>query len=278
MPLHQAPESLFWSFITERHAIYLRRTAGEPKPWTQDPILRDYKFTNIFRELDRGTVWLRENFLEPHRDDDLGLVAFNACWYRMFNWYKTAEALGWQDDWNTERNINLLEARAAAGHQIFTGAHMLKSETGKSKIQSICEVCAELYHICVAAGALVECCQEEKSLQVVFEILRTVPFVGPFLAYEMVTDMRHTRLLEDAHDINSWANVGPGAARGLSRLGMAPTLASMRDLLARSQENLPSDFPLLELRDIEHTLCEHDKYCRVFYWEGRPRSKYPGAA
>jgi hypothetical protein len=62
--LTHAEESLFWYWISERHSIFLRRQEGKPKPWTDDPILRDYKFTNPFRENDRGTVWLRENFLE----------------------------------------------------------------------------------------------------------------------------------------------------------------------------------------------------------------------
>src|SRR5579864_4281987 len=88
--LHTAPESLFWYWIGERHSIYLKKQAGLPKPWTVDLILQQYKFTNPFRENDRGTVWLREHFLEPHRNDPLELIAFNICWYRMFNWYKTS--------------------------------------------------------------------------------------------------------------------------------------------------------------------------------------------
>jgi hypothetical protein len=42
--------------------------------------------------------------------------------------------------------------------------------------------------------------------------------LGPFLAYEIVTDLRFTALLENAPDIMTWANPGPGAKRGITRL------------------------------------------------------------
>ncbi|CAB4189835.1 hypothetical protein UFOVP1196_15 [uncultured Caudovirales phage] len=285
--LHTAPESLFWYWIAERHAIYLRRQAGLPKPWTSDPILRDYKFTNPFRENDRGTVWLRENFLEPHKHDDLGLLAFNICWYRMFNWTGTGAYLGWQTGWDEQDIITRLGHRLTLGEQVFTGAHIVRSAFGQPKIDSIVRVCGDLYHMCVAAGALVTCCREEKSLETVFKGLMQVQYVGPFMAYEMVTDMRHTELLGDASDIMTWANPGPGAMRGLQRLQMPPTVDSMRLLLANGEEKLwaqipepflSAEYPLLEMRDIEHSLCEFDKWCRVKFGEGKPRGRYNGAA
>ena len=66
----------------ERHAIYLRRRAGQPRPWTQDPVLRDYKITNVFRELDKTTVHLRDLVREPLRDHSLVLPA--TVLYRWF--------------------------------------------------------------------------------------------------------------------------------------------------------------------------------------------------
>src|SRR4051812_18417786 len=59
------PLETFWWWINERHAIYLRRQAGQPFPWTTDAILQRYRFCNVFRELDTVTVWLRQNWREP---------------------------------------------------------------------------------------------------------------------------------------------------------------------------------------------------------------------
>lgn len=283
--MNNAPESLFWYWVIERHRIYLRRQAGQSKPWTDDPILRDYKFTNPFREHDRGTVWLREHFLEPHRDDDLSLIAFNICWYRMFNWWGTGEAIGWRTSWNPNAMKAILITDAARGRQIFTGAHIVYSPPGRPKIDAIVDVCSELYAL---RHQIVEAA-EKQSLAHVFDLLTTVHCVGGFLAYEMVSDMRHTRLLEHASDIMTWANMGPGAKRGLQRLGLEcynqeRGCASMQELLQHGrhapylheQYIRPEAWPRLEMRDIEHSLCEFDKYCRVKFGEGFPRSKYPG--
>lgn len=278
--LRTAPESLFWYWISERHSIYLRRQTGLPKPWSEDPIFQTWKFTNAFRELDKGTAWLRENFLDPHRDDDLTLLAANVCWFRMFNWTGTGALLGWQTRWNPEEAKRILHDAADRGLQVFTGAHIVYSTPGLPKIDAIVDVCSDLWRL---RDGLVSAARTHRRLETVFDLLRTVHCVGGFMAYEMVTDMRHTRLLEDAIDIHRWANLGPGAKRGLQRLGLpcktqAEGVQSMRELLTRSAENLPSEFPALELRDIEHSACEWDKWCRVKFNEGEPRSKFNGRA
>ena len=48
----------FTEFIEEREAIRLKKEAGEPRPWTTDPVLHATRFTNINRNNDRGTVEL----------------------------------------------------------------------------------------------------------------------------------------------------------------------------------------------------------------------------
>lgn len=271
--LHHASEDLLWYWITERHLIYLRRKEGRPKPWTGDPILQQYKFTNPFRENDRGTVWLRENFLEPHASDRLELLVGNVCWYRMFNWWQTGEVLGWQTEWDMARVIAILNEQKECGEQVFTGAHIVYSPPGWSKIDAIANVCEGLWKL---SPLVVEIAQRERTMEAVFNVLTSIYCVGGFMGYEMVTDLRHTRLLDTATDLMTWANIGPGAKRGLHRLGLPVSLDSMRTLLEHSRTELPPVIPALELRDIEHSLCEFDKYSRVKFHEGEPRSKFDG--
>lgn len=108
--------------------------------------------------------------------------------------------------------------------------------------------------------------------------------MGPFLAYEVATDLRHTWMLRDAPDINTWANPGPGALRGLARLrhnsperarwpSRAEGVGMMVKLLAISRTAWKHE-PELELREIEHSLCEFDKYERVRMGQGAPRGRY----
>lgn len=47
-------------FIKERMLIWERREVGESVPFTEDVILRDYRFCNIYRELDRQTIEIHE--------------------------------------------------------------------------------------------------------------------------------------------------------------------------------------------------------------------------
>ena len=56
LPKPSALCSTLWRFAAERHRIYLRRITGQPHPWTSDPVLSSYRFTNVFRAADRGIM------------------------------------------------------------------------------------------------------------------------------------------------------------------------------------------------------------------------------
>jgi hypothetical protein len=279
--LEPAPESLFWHWISERHRIYLLRQSGAAKPWTADPILQRYKFTNAFRQLDRGTQWLTQNFLGPFENASGGLIVGNVAWYRMFNWTGTGERLGWQVDWNTDKIKHTLTRAYYDGEQVFTNAHIIWSEEGIPKIDAIVNYVANVWK---DKDDIAYRAQIENTLEGTFNRLTRYKGIGGFIAYEIVSDLRHTRLLNGARDIMTWANMGPGAKRGLQRLDMPcknqkQGVESMQILLSRSQERpnaLPVGFPELEMRDIEHSLCEFDKYCRVKFGEGEPRMKFNG--
>jgi hypothetical protein len=106
-----------------------------------------------------------------------------------------------------------------------------------------------------------------------------VPYLGRFMSYEVVTDLRHTWLLRKASDILSWASAGPGCARGLewifpeeaplhygSKKDQERMLDMMRELLSCSRDKAywqnSQWLPPWEMREVEHVLCEYDKYRR----------------
>jgi len=78
----------FYSFMYERHMIWHRRFVKRlPPPWTKDPLLRDYKFTNVYRELDYGTLWYLSHVYpapEVQRRPRLELV-WRTLIYRLVN-------------------------------------------------------------------------------------------------------------------------------------------------------------------------------------------------
>ncbi len=64
----------FVRFIAERQRVYLRWYARAPTPWTHDPTISNSKFTNVFRFLDRESVWLVAHIINPLRDRPADLL------------------------------------------------------------------------------------------------------------------------------------------------------------------------------------------------------------
>jgi alpha-glutamyl/putrescinyl thymine pyrophosphorylase clade 1 len=65
-----SPEALdrFLYYVRERQAIYERRAAGAPSPWTDDDILRRTKFCCVLRDDDRTSREARRIILDLPAD------------------------------------------------------------------------------------------------------------------------------------------------------------------------------------------------------------------
>lgn len=266
----------FFTFINERHAITLKRQAGDRWPWTADEILQKYRFCNVFRELDTVTIWIRENWRQPYANHPNLWFAMAVA--RQINWPPTLAEIGFPEAWRPRRVSEIIRNRREEGKKAYTSAYMLTGTLGGDKAsQTVDKILTPLYRNPPPI-------EEARTLQDAFDMFKGRPGFGPFLAYEVVTDLRHTRYLRDALDINRWANAGPGAIRGLNRLWnrpfrkkrqrggehfrLSPTQAvlEMRLLLMFSRKSFVGG--VLEMRDIEHSLCEWDKYERVRMGEG----------
>ncbi|MBE16836.1 MAG: hypothetical protein CL867_11365 [Cytophagaceae bacterium] len=268
----------FFDFLNERHLIYLKKLRGENYPWTDDPILHKYKFTNVFRENDKTTVWFRENVREPMRLEPE--VALATIIFRWFNLINSGQILLEEDlyrNWDSKHCYEVLEKE----DQWVTGAYIIKTPNGMNKLEGVCYCVDQIVN---DGNKFMDSIYEARhSLHKLWEVLMPYPFMGPFMAYEVVTDWRHTWVGETAEDIMTWGNPGPGAKRGLNRVQGRPVdkniksiinIQEMQELLDMSPDWLHGQVPSLEMRDIEHTLCEFDKYERVRKGEGKPRSIY----
>ena len=264
------PKTDFNNYMIERHSIYERRAEGQPYPWTDDPILNEYSFCNVYRELDRVTIWIRENWREPYADHPN--LPFAMAMARQINWPDTLEEIGFPEHWNPERIKAIMQGRMNRKEKVYTGAYMLTGTLGGTKVeQTIDKILTPLYEM---PPRIIS-----SSLEETWKRYLPYPGFSGFMAYEVVTDLRHTKHLENAEDIMTWANPGPGAKRGLNRIHGRPLnhtqprrhfINEMKELLY-----LCNMAPLpLEMRDIEHCLCEFDKYERVRLGQGKPRAKY----
>jgi hypothetical protein len=325
LELEQAQPLVDW--INERHAIYMRKAILEDQAaqglqypalsntgrlawgkggWTldrltEDPILREYRFCNVFRELDRVTVWIRENIREPFADNE-------HLWYmlaiaRFINWPPTLERLiespdGWPFDprFSPERMTMVLEEWKSRGEKVETGAYMIRAESDTKK--EWYSWSKQRYVSEIVLGRMWEQREEiarrlelDMTLEMAFRMFREMPGAvgwGPFMTHQVIVDLRWTRYLRDAPDVGRWASLGPGSIRGLNRLHGRPlkgSLSQERGLeemlelqeLVHRPGVLKPWVPAIELADIQNCLCETDKWLRAKQGEGRPRSQYvPG--
>ena len=286
-PILKSQLDKFLHWIKERHSIYVKREVQKkPKPWSDDPVMQRVFFTNPYRENDKVTVWFRENIREELRDDPA--VFFATVAFRRFNSIQTGQVLlennlhlKWDKKLAEQAIMKMVNSTRPPGAYL-SGAYMIKGgEPGRNKLNFLCEINEHIYkHRLDHVKALESC----STLQAGHKHLARMVNVGPFIAYEWLTDLRHTYLFEDASDLRTWCSFGPGARRGLNRLihgkpakPLPPNfLGVMRSLLDIVEKANPT-MPPFELREIEHSLCEFDKYMRVAEG-GKPKRWYNGVA
>lgn len=310
--------SKFFALARERQNIYLRRQAGLPREqWTKDPIYQKYRFCNLFREQDKTTVWFREHVRDPMRDDLKVLLA--TVVFRMLNRVTSGEAMFCQPDLNGHTAFDKFALDGDARHlrrdlialmgkkgPFVTGSYIISSPPGYTKLDGMMKILQDFHKKSLWQDIAFMMRSQSWKLEQAHEWFSNQPWMGNFHAYEIVTDLRWTRLLERAPDIMSWCNVGPGCKRGLNRvhgrdkkdrsLSTEEMLGEMRQILDLSRDvaywpqitgdrlranvyrhNLTpvsKQWPKWEMRDVEHELCEVDKYLRTQSGEGRPRGVY----
>tara|TARA_R100001594_G_scaffold1044_3_gene4299 strand:- start:7460 stop:8287 length:828 start_codon:yes stop_codon:yes gene_type:complete len=264
---------IFFYWIYERTRIQEKKDRGDPWPWTHDPILKEYKFTNAFRERDKTTVWFRENIrdrLAWQPEVYMATVIFR--WFNLIETGKTLIAHNLHIDWDPEKAYDKIVRQ----DKWITGAYMIKSPNNMNKVRGLCNTITTVWD---DRERFLDKCPWQ-TLEGMNSWLSSYPYLGPFLAYELATDFRHTFIGRNASDILTWANAGPGAMRGLNRIygrdlnyrsKSHDWCSEMRELLEIAWKKHSLDF---ELREIEHSLCEFDKYERVRLKQGAPRSKY----
>jgi hypothetical protein len=293
-------------FIIERHKIFLRRQRGDAKPWTTDPILRDNRFCNIYRELDTVSVWIRDNVITKYEDNPN--LWFMLAISRLINWPDTLQELmdgkAWPiKTWNPDLAFKILDAKAKRKEKVITGAYLINSVPPKDANPKDRR---KVYYI--PYFGLTPMWEARKEIAPVFKTTLTdsvntlKQFHGwsNFMSYQVVVDLTYSdQWLMNAPDYNTFNSPGPGTQRGLSRYftgGIGGGLdkkelnkliiQQRKEVNAKLKELLPSKlitkdfstgFETISLSNMSNSNCEFDKHQRVFLGESKMRSKYNGA-
>lgn len=269
-----------WAFAQKRHTIYLRRKAGlDPALWTDDPILKQYRFCNVYRELDTVTAWLRENWREPNADNPDLWHAFVVA--RHMNNIPMLEALGGATlPWDKDRFIAIAESRRLTGEKTFGAAYMIGTRHKGSKAIYLAEfVFQPLWQARERVRPLPGDTLTSWHMQ-----LGLWYGLASFMSAQVIADIKHHGALRTASDWISFCASGPGSRRGLNRLMGRPTGQSWKedDFRLRVSELRQELAPFFAVegwvppdgQDTQNILCEFDKYERARLGQGRPKQLF----
>lgn len=122
----------YWRFAAERQRVFFARLEGKPAPWSDDPILNEYKFTNAYRASDRVSQYLIKEVIyggssEPEE------VFFRIILFKLFNKIETWRLLEAQlggIHWASYRYRDydrVLSQAMASGNAIYSAAYIMAS-------------------------------------------------------------------------------------------------------------------------------------------------------
>lgn len=292
--LNEESLELFWQFITKRQQVWYRRVVeGQPAPWTDDEILQDYRFTNVYRELDPGTQYVIQNILEAdasRRDKIL-----NVMLYRLIGRLETHEYIGFQslESFDATKFENQLKHRRdELGETVFTGAYMVSgyNQMGSSdKVENV----AALFEEITDEATFFDDVLSTESMEETYDLIRSQPGFGNFLSYQVLVDLLYPVDYYHGDSVlpfspDDWSSPGPGAQKGLKQLVTDFNGFTRLDVMRWLRQNqqgefnrLDLEFPYLETEDegrlelslanIQNCLCEFYKYHKILHSNGRAR-------
>jgi len=197
---------------------------------------------------------------------------------RFINKPSSLEVIGFPTKWEPEVWKEKLRKHRDEGNTIFNSAYMVRGNNGIDKIECVIDYYVKsLYEL--------RNWYHPGSMKSTWENILESFGMGSFMAGQVVADFYwYHRGWKDA---KVWSPMGPGSRRGMNRLMGREVKYPVRqsrfekELAALIEQATPKLSSLLTNRmlgiDWQNTLCEFDKYERVLWGEGRPKSNYAGA-
>lgn len=265
----------YWRFAAERQEIFFRRLHGHDAPWTDDPILREFKFTNAYRASDRVSQYLIREVIYSG-DDHPAELFFRILLFKIFNkidtWELLTAAFGEVSlaSYSYDRYDRILTQALGRGARIYSAAYIMPSggrlDCGKKHRMHL-RLIEKMIEDDVPR-ALQKC----RSMQEAFIVLRSYPTIGNFLAYQFVTDLNYSTLLNFSE--LEFVVPGPGAMDGVHKCFADRRGFSAEELIRLMVDTQEAQFERLGIRfkslwgrrlqliDCQNLFCEVDKYSR----------------
>jgi hypothetical protein len=265
----------YWRFAADRHHVYEQRLLGRPAPWTSDPVLSGYRFTNVFRAADRVSQFLIREVIDQG-DRAADEVVFRILLFKLFNKIETWHLLRAEfgevslSTFDVETADRLLGDARARGQRIYSNAYIVPPIAGSDGVK-------HRGHLRLIAAMIEDGLpgriRDSSSLEAVYLLLRSYPGIGKFLAYQFAVDINYSDVTD--HDEDEFVMAGPGALDGISKVFPGADLRHAARIIRRmtdEQEDWLGHYGLsfgglfgrrLHLIDIQNLFCEISKYARV---------------
>ena len=269
----------YWRFAAERQRIFFKRAAGLPGPWTSDPILSRFRFTNVYRAADRVSQYLISE-VQYSDSQDLRTIFFRTLLFKLFNKIETWELLKSShgeprpDPQIAKIYSATLDSATAAGKTIYSAAYIMPSGAGLYGLRRKHQM-----HLALLSQMLKEGVPERigdcRTMKEMFDLLRAIPTFGDFLAYQFAIDINYSSMTN--FDENEFVMPGPGARSGIRKCFSNIGDYGESDVIRWMVDHQEEQFALrgirfqtlwgrrLHLIDCQNLFCEVDKYCRVFH-------------
>lgn len=267
----------YWKFAVERQNIFFKRLSQKSHPWTDDQILKKYKFTNAYRASDRVSQFLIRNVIykgKSSREE----VFFRTILFKFFNRIDTWEMLEKElgevsySDFSVKRYETILNKVFRSGKTIYSAAYIMPSAgrrfPSKFKHGTHLRLLAKMME-----DSLPQRISACKNMRHAFEMLCSYPSIGPFLGYQYLIDLNYSEIINFSE--MEFVIPGPGAKDGIKKcfrdlggLTEAEIIRVVTDRQEREFERLGLKFKSLwgrplNLVDCQNLFCEVDKYARL---------------
>lgn len=267
----------YWRFAAERQRIFMKRARGHGGPWSSDAILRTFRFTNAYRASDRVSQFLIREVIysgDPSPDE----VVFRILLFKLFNkietWQLLCEEVGKPSlrRFSPDTYGKVLSGALDRGRTIYSAAYIMPSggsQLGHRRKHKNHLALLEMMIADDLPTKLEQCARMADA----FGLLKSYPTLGDFLAYQFVTDINYSEVINFSE--LEFVVPGPGARSGIRKCFSCLGGLSEEEviyLVAKRQNEEFSRLGLhferlgdrpLQLIDCQNLFCETDKYARL---------------
>lgn len=220
---------LFFETMHERQLIWKRRFIDrKERPWTENKIFQESKFTNVYRELDRNSQWQIKNIL---LDDKLSLK--NLIWklmvFRFFNNPETftfepkgksvqpslfgaevksgleqaqtteelISAKRWRngipdyDEYDEDEFSRFIAGVRSSGQNPYTTAYLINSQATPGMPRDYCYTRVVVPTLHKRLPELIKMTLTAKKAEDIIVFLKSLPSVADFIAHEFYQDFTY---------------------------------------------------------------------------------------